>query len=467
MSNKEVLNGISKVGVIGAGAAGLVAARELKREGFEVVVYEQNSDVGGIWLYNPNVGDDPLGLELTGPNQGIAYQSLRTNVARELMGFMDYPFLVKEGRDSRRFPGHHELFLYLKDFVRDFNLVELIRFNTVVEYVGMAGERQECFMSGEDGLDMDGDPMDERVQWVVRARNSGVVEEEVFDAVVVCNGHYRQPVIAEIPGAQKWPGKQLHSFNYRIPEPFSNQVVVIIGKSSSACDISLDLKMVAKEVHLSIRSTKHEKDTKVHIDLHRFNVHLHPMITYLDEDGTVVFEDGSKIIADSIIYCTGYSYSIPFLNTKGMVTLENNCVGPLFEHIFPPLLAPSLSFVGIPQQVVTFPFFELQSKWIASILARKVKLPSRRDMVKLVKELYDHHLEMSRLSRRLVHDIENFEYYDQLADRSGAARFEEWRKEIATENLKLIISYPEMFRDVWDENYLLELMEKFPTTMNN
>ncbi|XP_057868645.2 putative flavin-containing monooxygenase FMO GS-OX-like 11 [Cryptomeria japonica] len=96
MSNKEVLDGISKVGVIGAGAAGLVAARELKRQGFEVVVYEQNSDVGGIWLYNPNVGDDPLGLELTGPNQGIAYQSLRTNVARELMGFMDYSFLVKE-----------------------------------------------------------------------------------------------------------------------------------------------------------------------------------------------------------------------------------------------------------------------------------------------------------------------------------------------------------------------------------
>ncbi|GLJ13517.1 hypothetical protein SUGI_0214200 [Cryptomeria japonica] len=303
MSNKEVFNGISKVGVIGAGAAGLVAARELKREGFEVVVYEQNADVGGIWLYNPNVGDDPLGLELTGPNQGIAYQSLRTNLTRDIMGFMDYPFLVKEGRDSRRFPGHHELFLYLKDFARDFNLVELIRFNTVVEYVGMVGEGQECVMSGEEGWHMDGDPMDERVQWV--------------------------PIIAEIPGTQKWPGKQLHSFNYRIPEPFSNQVVVIIGKLSSACDISLDLKMVAKEVHLSMRSTKYERYAKFHIDLHRLNVHLHPM------------------------YC------------------------------------------------------------------------------------------------------------DQLADRSGAAHFEEWRKEIETENIKLICSYPEMYRDLWLENYPPELMEKF------
>lgn len=37
--------------VIGAGAAGLVAARELLREGHAPTVYEQGGRPGGVWVY--------------------------------------------------------------------------------------------------------------------------------------------------------------------------------------------------------------------------------------------------------------------------------------------------------------------------------------------------------------------------------------------------------------------------------
>jgi len=33
------------------------------------------------------------------------------------------------------------------------------------------------------------------------------------------------------------------------------------------------------------------------------------------------------------------------------VSVNDNCVGPLYEHVFPPVLAPSLSFVGLPWKV--------------------------------------------------------------------------------------------------------------------
>lgn len=46
-----------------------------------------------------------------------------------------------------------------------------------------------------------------------------------------------------------------------------------------------------------------------------------------------------------------YSYSFPFLDTKGIVGVDDDRVGPLYEHTFPPSLAPSLSFVGIPRKV--------------------------------------------------------------------------------------------------------------------
>ena len=41
--------------VIGAGAAGLVAARELAREGHQPTVFEQGSRPGGVWVYTDDV----------------------------------------------------------------------------------------------------------------------------------------------------------------------------------------------------------------------------------------------------------------------------------------------------------------------------------------------------------------------------------------------------------------------------
>ena len=42
-------------GVIGAGAAGLVAARELIREGHQATVFEQGCRPGGVWVYTDAV----------------------------------------------------------------------------------------------------------------------------------------------------------------------------------------------------------------------------------------------------------------------------------------------------------------------------------------------------------------------------------------------------------------------------
>lgn len=182
-------NQSKNVCVIGSGPSGLVAARELRKEGHSVVVLEQNHDVGGQWLYDPSVeGEDPLGRNTFLKVHSSIYESLRLVSPREIMGFTDFPFLVKKDRDVRRFPGHRELFLYLKDFCQWFGLREMIRFNTRVEYVGMLD-------SGAIGKDL---------KWVVRSKEKKVapekVVEEVFDAVVVATGHYSQPRLPSITG---------------------------------------------------------------------------------------------------------------------------------------------------------------------------------------------------------------------------------------------------------------------------
>ena len=46
--------------VIGAGAAGLVTARELLKEGHQVTVFEQNDTIGGIWNFQEECETDDL-----------------------------------------------------------------------------------------------------------------------------------------------------------------------------------------------------------------------------------------------------------------------------------------------------------------------------------------------------------------------------------------------------------------------
>jgi hypothetical protein len=56
---------------------------------------------------------------------------------------------------------------------------------------------------------------------------------ELFDAVLVCNGHYTEPRLPDIPGASVFPGVLMHSHSYREPARFTGQHVAVIGASYS------------------------------------------------------------------------------------------------------------------------------------------------------------------------------------------------------------------------------------------
>lgn len=418
------------VAVIGAGVAGLVVARELRQEGHRVVIFEKSDRIGGLWVYDPRVESDPMGQD---PDREIVhsslYLSLRTNLPRVLMGFSDFAFVEREYGDPRSFPGHPEVLAFLNDFATRFGIVEFVRFNSEVVRVDRVGAKVDSWAVEWREIDQDG-----RVK----------LEEKVFDAVVVCNGHCTVPRLADIlPGIEKWPGKQTHSRNYRIPAPFKDQVVVVIGNGPSAYDISRDISKLAKEVHLSSRSphAKFSKPNRYH------NIWQHSKIYMAKEDGTVEFEDKSSVQANVILHCTGYKYEYPFLNTNGIINVDDNRVGPLYKHVFPPQLAPRLSFVGLPQKVIIFDMIELQSKWIARVLSGKANLPSEEEMMEDVKQYYQ---QMTKLNRpmHLTHYLPNSdEYLDYLAAQAGALPVEDWRKKIYRETLQRIENHEDGFRD--------------------
>ncbi|XP_029128879.1 flavin-containing monooxygenase FMO GS-OX5 isoform X2 [Cajanus cajan] len=367
-----------RVAVIGAGVAGLAAARELRGEGLNVVVFEKSDHLGGMWRYDPRTDSDPVGWD---PSREVVhtslYRSLRTNLPRQLMGFLDYPLPNREGGDTRTFPGHEEVFWFLNRFADEFALRGLIRFGSEVVRVERVGD-----------------------SWVVESRTRDSFTREDFQAVVLCTGHFTEPRLPTIPGIEKWPGYQIHSHNYRVPEPFRGQVVIVIGFAASAFDISRDIAKVAKEVHIATRSP----DVKVMKLANHSNIWLHKMVKCVSEDSLVAFDDGSSVYADTIFYCTGYKYHYPFLETNGIITIEDNRVGPLYKHVFPPALAPWLSFIGIPEKDVIFQMTELQCKWVARVLSGKVLLPTEKEMMAYVEEYYQQ-MEKNGFPKHVTHHL--------------------------------------------------------------
>lgn len=83
-------------------------------------------------------------------------------------------------------------------------------------------------------------------------RGRGAQTEEVYDAVVVCNGHYAKVRVPNFPGQDGWPGRQMHSHNYRRPDAFKGAQVLVVGVSASGEDISREIADVADQVRRGV-----------------------------------------------------------------------------------------------------------------------------------------------------------------------------------------------------------------------
>ena len=198
-----------RAAVIGAGAAGLCAARHLRSAGLDVTVYELGSRVGGLWVYGNDNGMSP------------AYRSLHLNSENRVTAYPDFPF--PDG--TPLYPDHAGVAAYLQSYAEQFDLTPLIRFRTRVRAVEAEG-----------------------AGWRVVTD----AEVESFDVVVVASGH--QGVPKHPPFAGDFAGEYLHSHAYREPEPFRGKRVLVVGVGNSACDIAADICPVTASCTMAARS---------------------------------------------------------------------------------------------------------------------------------------------------------------------------------------------------------------------
>jgi dimethylaniline monooxygenase (N-oxide forming) len=196
---------------------------------------------------------------------------------------------------------------------------------------------------------------------------------QVFDAVMICNGHYHTPALPDIPGRETFEGRQIHSHDYRKPDGFQGSRVLVIGAGPSGLDMARELAGVADYVALSHRfSDEIASILCSKLLLKPVAVEIRPR--------SVVFSDGSEEKFDTILYCTGYKYSFPFLSQAAEVYVDDNCVTPLYKHVIN-IFHPTMAFIGLPFYVCAMQMFDLQVRFFLTFLTDRKTLPSREEMM--------------------------------------------------------------------------------------
>ena len=395
------------VAVIGAGAAGLIAAHELLQAGHGVTVFEQAETLGGLWNYTDEVEDDPLGQRPTTRIYGSLYPSLRVNLPTDLMAFEGYPF------DQRlpRYPGHRQVLGYLRAFAGDRRLLDHVRF-------------------------------DRRVRSVRPTATDWSVDGEAFDAVAVCNGHFSEPLVPTLPGFPGFPGMALHSHNYRRPDVFAGKRVMLLGSSVSGNDLAIEIATAAETVYFSGRLF--EQAPPLSSQAGRIQ-RCPPVAGFRGAD--VMLANGETVAdVDAFVFCTGYHYRFPFL-PPGLVTVKDNAVHALYRQLVV-VDHPTCAFVGLPFRIVPFPVFQRQARWFARSLAGHFALPDQAGRRCLYMQDV-RQLDALGMPRRHYHRLEDrqFEYLTGLAQECGDDPVPDGFAQLWRDHHAHVRRYPLDFRD--------------------
>jgi cation diffusion facilitator CzcD-associated flavoprotein CzcO len=200
-----------RVAIVGAGPAGLAAARAFRELGQDVVVFEAAPDIGGVW-------------SATRRYPGISTQSDRRSYT-----YSDGPM---EGVPDEGATGA-EVRSYLQAFARDKGLDSLIRLRTRVAAA-------EPIEGG----------------WAFETHGPGGVGRETADWLVVANGLSCKPYVPSFPGRAAFEvagGSVLSPSDLGDGEALHDRDVVVVGWGKSAADIAAVAAPVARSVTVVAR----------------------------------------------------------------------------------------------------------------------------------------------------------------------------------------------------------------------
>ncbi|MQA78750.1 MAG: SidA/IucD/PvdA family monooxygenase [Streptosporangiales bacterium] len=346
----------SRVAVVGAGPSGLSALHafeEARKKGADVpelVCFEKQSDWAGLWNYTWRTGLDEFGQ----PVHGSMYRYLWSNGPKECLEFADYTFDEHFGKPIPSFPPREVLHDYVTGRAKKDNLQKFIQFNTEVKWIS--------YDEDEGTFDV-----------LVESLTEGQTRTEQFDYVIVATGHFSTPNVPSYEGFEQFPGRIMHSHDFRDAREFEGRNLLVVGSSYSAEDVALQSKKYgAKSVTISYRSAPMgfpwpEGIAEV------------PLLVKLDGK-TAHFTDGSTREVDAIVLCTGYLHNLSFIEESLRLRTSNVLYTPgLYKGVFW-LDNPKLMYLSMQDQYYTFTLFDAEAWYSRDYVLGRIELPSRAEM---------------------------------------------------------------------------------------
>ena len=346
--------------IIGAGASGLSSIcsfLDSKNKGEtipNIVCYEKQKEWGGLWNYNWRTGLDEFGE----PVHNSMYRHLWSNGPKECLEFSNYSFDQHFQKPIPSYPPREVLYDYITGRFKNTNAMEIIKFSHVVKsckYYETVGKFKIIVHDNINNKDF----------------------EEYYDWVICATGHFSTPNVPQWSGMDTFPGRIIHSHDFRNAEEMSGKDILIIGTSYSAEDIASQcFKYGVKSVTLSWRT----KPMKFNWPDNFTTVPLLEKII----GNTCYFKDTSTKKIDTIILCTGYLHHFPYMN-EDLKLKTNNRLYPnsLYDGVVY-VNNPKLFYVGMQDQWFTFNMFDAQAWYIRDVILGKIKLPDKNTMIEKI-----------------------------------------------------------------------------------
>ncbi|CAF0818172.1 unnamed protein product [Rotaria sp. Silwood1] len=341
-----------RIAIIGAGPCGLsqlIAFKQAEQEQrVELICFERQAEWGGLWQYTALTGIDSCG-ELI---HSSMYRQLWSNGPKETLEYVDYPFEKHFGCSFSSYPPRAIMYDYITGRAIAADVRKFIRFRTAVRHVDFDVNTKLFHVTIQDLL------------------NEKLIEHLTFDHVIVATGHYTMPNVPDFEGISKFPGRVLHSHDYRGADEFVDKNVLVIGGSYSAEDIAVQCyKFGARSITISYRSYpmgfKWPDNMKEVPILQRMEGH------------TAHFKDGTTVDnIDCIILCTGYRHNHSYMAEPLRLYCSGNPFIPsnLYKGIFwSP--EPRLAYLGMQNQTYTLNMFDIQAALVRDVFLGYVKLP--------------------------------------------------------------------------------------------
>jgi dimethylaniline monooxygenase (N-oxide forming) len=459
---------VKRVGIIGAGVAGLATAKTLLAQGLDCTVYERGDRLGGVWA--------------------DGYSNFGVQVQKELYQFPDWPL----PEDAPNFTPGPVFQRYLEGYADHFGITPHLRLGAKVHKLARR--------PGDDA------------GWTMTVEAEGAETTEDFDLVVIATGLYSEtPYMPEFPGQEDFQGEILHISQLKTRAPLENKRVAVLGYGKSATDAALEATAVAEDVHLIFREahwpvprnlagilpfkwgmlsrmtaalvTPYLRPGPVAQGMHSLGKplvwifwRLVELLLYLQwglgrkiangknlvpttpvdidcfgestmvprpelyrairerrivahrseiaafEGDGLTLADGDRLAVDCVVFGTGWKSDYGFLPDDVQAHLGAEDDGfYLYRHMLHPEL-PNLVFIGRASTFLSILTYSLQARWLGELIAGRVALPGRQAMLTEIENLKTWKrswmpYSSSRGARLLLHMLY---YHDELLRDFGA-----------------------------------------------